>query len=146
MNQEKKGDLQELRRYFPWRRKVGGTAPGMNNQDINNKEKTGESYWVWPTREPSERHMKMMMGRAAEIGVRTLFENFMFSFGGKSYLQAKGGPIGMRLTMCAAKLVMEDWGKKYTLVLLNSGLNVWFVRGYVDDGRQGTSRMEIVII
>jgi hypothetical protein len=67
----------------------------------------------------------------------------MFSFGGKNYLQARGGPIGTRVTMCAARLVMDDWGKQYTTILLNSGLNVWFLRGYVDDGRQATSRMGI---
>ena len=85
----------------------------------------------------------MMMARAAEIWVRTIFENFMFTFGGKTYLQAKGGPIGARVTMCAARLVMEDWGKRYTTILLNSGLRVWLMKGYVDDGRQGTSRMAL---
>ena len=45
--------------------------------------------------------------------------------------------------MCAARLVMEDWGKRYTIILLNSGLNVWLLKGYVDDGRQGTSRMAL---
>ena len=29
------------------------------------------------------------------------------------------------------------------MILLNSGLRVWWVRGYVDDGRQNTSRMAI---
>ena len=95
----------------------------------------GDSYWVWPDREPTERHRQMMMARAAEIGTRTIFENFMFTFGGENYLQTKGGPIGARVTMCAARLVMEDWGKRYTIILLNSGLNVWILKGYVDDGR-----------
>ena len=115
LNQEKTGDLQELRRYFPWRRKVGGTASGKNNIEVNSKEKMGDSYWVWPTREPTAKHRQMMIAKAAEIGTRTIFENFMFSFRGKSYLQAKGGPIGARVTMCATRLVMEDWGKRYTM-------------------------------
>ena len=76
-------------------------------------------------------------------GKGTLFENFRFSFGGKSYLHAKGGPIGARVTMCAARMGMEDWGESYTLILLNSGLRVWWIRGYVDDGRQNTSRVAI---
>ena len=50
LNQEKTGDLQELRQYFPWRRKVGGTAPGMNNIEVNGRDKMGDSYWVWPER------------------------------------------------------------------------------------------------
>ena len=72
---------------------------------------------MWPDSEPTARHEQLMVARAAEIGTRTLFENFMFSFGGKNYLQAKGGPIGARVTMCAARLVMEDWGQRYTLIL-----------------------------
>ena len=143
LNEGLTGDLKELRRYFPWRRKTEGTALGMNNLEVNNREKMGDSYWVWPDREPTERHRQMMMARAAEIGTRTIFENFMFTFGGKNYLQTKGGPIGARVTMCAARLVMEDWGKRYTIILLNSGLNVWILKGYVDDGRQGTSRMAL---
>ena len=68
----------------------------MNNIEVNNRDKMGDSYKVWPKREPTMRHRQMMMARAAEIGTRTVFENFMFTFGGKSYLQAKGGPIGAR--------------------------------------------------
>ena len=45
--------------------------------------------------------------------------------------------------MCAARLVMDDWGKQYTAILLQSGLRVWWIRGYVDDGRQATSRMQM---
>ena len=38
---------------------------------------------------------------------------------------------------------MDDWGNRYTEILLRSGLRVWWVRGYVDDGRQATSRIKI---
>ena len=75
----------------------------MSNLEINSRDKMGDSYWVWPKKEPTERLNQMMIARAAEIGTRTVFENFMFSFGGKKYLQAKGGPIGARVTMCATQ-------------------------------------------
>ena len=81
---------------------MGGTAPGRNNLEINSRDKMGDSYRVWPKKEPTERHRQMMIARAAEIGSRTIFENFMFSFGEKKYLKAKGGPIGARVMMCAA--------------------------------------------
>ena len=45
--------------------------------------------------------------------------------------------------MCAARLVMDDWGKQYTAILLQSGLRVWWIHGYVDDGRQATSKMQM---
>ena len=65
----------------------------MNNAEINSKDKEGDTYWIWPDRVPTERHLKMMMGRTAEIGVRTLLVNFIFSFGGKNYLRSRGGPL-----------------------------------------------------
>lgn len=38
---------------------------------------------------------------------------------------------------------MDEWGNRYTEILLRSGLRVWWIRGYVDDGRQATSRMKM---
>ena len=80
--------LSKSSNSFPWRRKVRGTAPGMNNIEVNSRDKMGDSYWVWPKKVPTERHEQMMIARAAEIGTRTVFENFMFTFGGKNYVQA----------------------------------------------------------
>ena len=53
----------------------------------------------------------MIIARCCEIGVRTVFENFTYKFGGKFYKQMEGGPIGARLTMCAARLVMMQWAE-----------------------------------
>ena len=55
LNQEKTGDLAEMRQYFPWRRKVRGTAPGMNNIEVNSRDKVGDSYWVRPKKVPTAR-------------------------------------------------------------------------------------------
>ena len=38
---------------------------------------------------------------------------------------------------------MDEWGNRYTEILLRSGLRVWWIRGYVDDGHQATSRMKM---
>ena len=126
LSQEKTGDLTELRQYFPWRRKVGGTAPGMNNIEVNSRDKMGDSCWVWPKKVPTERHKQMIIARAAE--------NFMFSFGGKNYVQAGGGPIGARVTMCAARLVMDDWGKIRTKGVVDQRLCRRWAPGNRQDG------------
>ena len=44
----------------------------MNNLEVNSKDKMGDSYWVWPRKEPTEKHQQMMIARAAEIGTRTV--------------------------------------------------------------------------
>ena len=80
LNQDKTGDLTELRQYFPWRRKVKGTAPGMSNNEVNSRNKMGDNYWVSPRKEATDKHIQMMIARAAEIGTRTVFENFIYTF------------------------------------------------------------------
>ena len=76
-----------------------------------------------------------------EIATRTLFENHMYKFGGKVYKQENGGSIGDRWTCSAAELVVQDWAEKIKNILVQSGLRVHLLAGYVDDGRQGTSTL-----
>ena len=73
----------------------------------------------------------------AEIGTRTIFENFSYRFGEKIYRQSSGGPIGARVTMCAARLVMQDFGEKYKASLTLARMELTLLSGYVDDVRQG---------
>jgi hypothetical protein len=82
-----------------------------------------------------------MIARMCEIGLRGIFENFIYTFGGKTYLQMGGGPIGARVTMAAARIVMQDWGEKYREILTRSGLEIRLLGGYVDDGRQATNKI-----
>ena len=44
--------------------------------------------------------------RVAEIGVRVLFEHFVYRWGGELYQQKSGGPIGCRVTIAVARIVM----------------------------------------
>ena len=41
--------------------------------------------------------------------------------------------------MCAARLVMQEWGDQYLNILIDAQLIIDFLRGYVDDGRQISS-------
>ena len=51
------------------------------------------------------------------------------------YLQCSGGPIGARLTMAIARLVMQDWWDIFSHVLKISKLKERLRAIYVDDGR-----------
>ena len=50
--------------------------------------------------------------------------------------QESGGPIRARMTMAAARLVMQAWSEGYLAILERSGLRVDLLTGYVDDVRQ----------
>ena len=54
-----------------------------------------------------------MVGMIAEIGVRVLWENYCYDFGGKTFKQKEGGPIGQRPTMAASRIIMTDFFVKY---------------------------------
>ena len=60
----------------------------------------------------------------------------MYEFGGETFLQMEGGPIGSRVTMAASRLVMQEWSEGYLDILERSGMRVDVLKGYVDDGRQ----------
>ena len=100
-----------------------------------------EDQWVFPEIEPSEKQEKLAVAIVAEIAIKIIFKNFSYTFGGKTYLQKSGGPIGVRATGAVAQLVMENWARTYREILENSGVIVKLLSGYVDDGRQVTSAL-----
>ena len=68
--------------------------------------------------------------------VQILWTTFTYEFAGEFYVQSKGGPIGARITMAASRLVMQEWSERYTMTLRTSLVEMWALRGYVDDIRQ----------
>ena len=75
--------------------------------------------------------------------MRVIFENFNYKFGGNTYQQASGGPIGARVTMAAARLVMQDWGFQVRATLELAKMEVAMLSGYVDDVRKGATSLRL---
>ena len=142
VEKDKTGDLEEIECLLPTRKFKRGVTPGIKNPECSGKDKNTQIVWVFPDKSPTDRQKKVLVSRMAEIGVRTLFENFCYKFAGHSYIQLSGGPIGARVTMAAARLVMHHWSVQYRQILEKSGLAVKMFGGYVDDGRQATSLMK----
>ena len=137
MNREYTGGLDDLEHLLPRRLTKPGVKPSMKCKWVNHKEILNDDDWVYPRRKPTKQEERMIVGRVAEIGTRVLFQNFVYTFGGDAYQQQSGGPIGARITMCAAKMVMQHWADRYYGILIRAGLRVPLFTGYVDDGRQG---------
>ena len=95
---------------------------------------SGEGNWIWPETLPTVRETKILIGIALEIAVKLIFNNFVYTFGGESYLQSFGGPIGARITMCDSRLVMQDWHEHFVERLKRSKLFEKLGGLYVDDG------------
>ena len=94
-----------------------------------------KSSWLWPEREPTASETRKLMAIMLEISVVFFFEHFVYTFGGENLLQSKGGPIGARITMCIAKLVMQDWWDSFENILKKSSIQQLLRSIYVDDGR-----------
>ena len=76
------------------------------------------SSWTWP-REPTSDELKVLMSIMLDISVRFFFEHFIYTFGKMAFLQSTGGPIGACLTMCIARLTMQDWWEKFEEICKN---------------------------
>ena len=135
MSEHLTGPLGSLRRVIPVKRKVGGVKPGITSADVNSKKGNITKQWYFPREKATEEQIRDIISRCAEIAVRTIFENFTYNFGGVTYLQSKGGPIGARITMACARLVMQDWGEKFSSILLKADLKITLFKSYVDDVR-----------
>ena len=140
INKHLTGSLGNFWKILPYRRKVGGTAPGMMSQAMQGK-KDMEEQWVFKCKEVTRDQLMEIVGRCLEISMRTVFENFSYMFGGKTFLQREGGPIGNRLTMACARVVMTDWGEKYLNILEKAGIVTTLLKIYVDDVRQISTRI-----
>ena len=98
-----------------------------------------ENQWIFPRKNPTEVEKKEMVGMVLEVAIRILWENYSYNFGGETFLQQEGGPIGQRPTMAASRIVMNCFFKKYQNILKKAGLVVTLLKVYVDDGRQATT-------
>ena len=104
--------IGSLWKVLPYRKKVGGTQPGMTSKGMMGNEEDLTDQWVFKSKEVSKEQKKEIVARVVEIAIRTVFENFCYDFGGRTFLQLFGGPIGARLTMACARVVMTEWGEK----------------------------------
>jgi hypothetical protein len=104
--------VEEVRRLLPRRSKEGAKVESitMKNKEIQGIEADTEVEWTFPTYTPTNEERRILFGITCEIGVRVLWDNFIYSWDKKTFLQKSGGPIGAHVTMAASRLVMYNWG------------------------------------
>ena len=94
-----------------------------------------DSCWIWPDNEISNDDRRELLAISIEISIKFFFKNFMYNFGGEDLVQEDGGPIGARLTMAVAHLVLQEWSEKFSKIFNESGIRELLRGIYVDDGR-----------
>ena len=85
---------REVKKYFPIRKSTRGTTPGMTSKGMKNKENSEDEQWYFHRKNPPEEILRELIGMVAEVGIRILWSTYCYDFGGDTYIQGEGGPIG----------------------------------------------------
>ena len=79
--------------------------------------------------------MYVCLSRFCYHGNTPLFETHTYEFGGKTFLQTDGGPIGLRFTTAIARIRMAAWARRFRELLKRNNIQAEIAMGYVDDLR-----------
>ena len=123
--------LNSIRRYLPVRKQKSkrGRKPSISSKGQSDK-------WLWPNLNNLSRQiLKRLLGIGLGVAVKFIFENFVYTFAGRYFLQKSGAPIGNRISMCASTLVMQEWRDIFKDILSLSKIRELLAALYVDDGR-----------
>ena len=131
---------RNLMRLMPVRKFRKGRMPGMTGSAALKKTDEDEKF-IYSNVELSKGEKTNIFATCLEIAVSFMFKNHVYSFGGENYLQTDSGPIGLRITMAVARLVMGEWGQRMRNILNEADIKIFLEGIYVDDARYVTSRV-----
>ena len=124
-----------LSRVLPVRRARTGTRPGITGTGPLGPEIHDQEQWRFPDVVITEDERRAITATVISIAVKELFSNHLYTFGGRTYKQSKGGAIGLRATCAIARVVMNMWDDLWTQKLRDLNIRVELYTRYMDDGR-----------
>ena len=105
---------------------------------MKGKEKSGrkiemtQTSWT-DTTQPDMATMKIMLALAFAEALKVVFTKHTYCHNGKFYVQGVGGPIGLRLTAAAARLVCLWFDIRFNNLCKYVGILIHMYARYVDD-------------
>ena len=129
---------RKLTRVVPTRKYKRGRMPGMTGDEALKRVEKVERF-LYPNIELTNEEEVNMFATALEIAVKFMFQHHVYTFGGDIYRQSDSGPIGLRVTMAVARLVMGQWGEKMRKVMTDADIKIYLDALFVDDCRFLTS-------
>ena len=124
-----------LQRVLPVRRKRTGCRPGVTGKGPLGKERGDQEQWRFPRVTLTEEEKKMIMAEVVKISTEIMFENHLYTFGGRVFRQKRGGPIGLRGTCAIARLCMCHWDRAWKKMMSQNRIELERYMRYMDDGR-----------
>ena len=124
-----------LRRILPTRRGRRGNRPGVKGPGPRGKVKGDQEQWLFPTVVLTEKEKREVIAEVVALATKAMFNHHYYRFGGKTFHQVQGGPIGLRGTCAVARIVMQLFDAKWKRRLQELGITTWLISRYVDDSR-----------
>ena len=124
-----------LHRVLPVRRKKSGRRPGVTGAGPLGQERGDTDQWLFPSIKLTEEEKKLIIAEVVKICTEIMFENHLYTFGGKVFRQKRGGPIGLRGTCAIARLVMANYDRKWMKLMEDNKIKINSYMRYMDDGR-----------
>ena len=81
-----------------------------------------QEQWKFPKVKLTELEKKDLLATVTMMATRVMFKNHLYTFGGRTFRQKKGGPIGLRGTCAIARLVMQIWDAKWLVRMRHLGV------------------------
>ena len=124
-----------LRRILPTRRGRRGNRPGVKGPGPRGKVKGDQEQWLFPPVVLTEKEKREGIAEVVALATKAMFNHHYYRFGGKTFHQVQGGPIGLRGTCAVARIVMQLFDAKWKRRLQELGITTWLISRYVDDSR-----------
>ena len=125
----------ELHRVLPVRRKRTGCRPGVTGKGPLGATRGDQEQWRFPRVTLTQREKDLIVAEVMKITTEVMFQNHLYRFGGRTYRQKKGGPIGLRGTCAIARLTMCRWDRLWKELMVNNNITIEGYWRYMDDGR-----------
>ena len=77
------------------------------------RERGDTEQWRFPSVTLTAREKLLVVAEVIKICTEVMFNNHLYTFGGKIFKQKKGGPIGLRGTCAIARLTMSYWDRMW---------------------------------
>ena len=94
-----------------------------------------EDQWTFPDVVLTEEERREVLANVVYIGVITMFNTHLYTFGDKVFLQKVGGPIGLRATCAVARVTMLAWDVAWLARLKLNAIRLELGARYMDDLR-----------
>ena len=99
----------KIHHLLPQRKFKKGQKPKVTGTNAMAAEPKNTDFWIFPKRQFSPEEQSLLLGKALEVAVKTLFTTHLYQFGGRIYRQISGSPIGTRFSMSTSRVVMGMW-------------------------------------